>query len=195
MHLTDGRGALAAGRILDTGPPVAVRVDSLDRAVPGCRSVLLCGTPEGERADWMIEKLAELGLSTLIPIQCQRGSWERARQRGDRWRRLAMAALRQSRGRFLLDVRPPTSVHEALADLDDGTRGFIASAEGEPAGQVRAEAEGTVVGIVGPSGGFTPEERRSIVERGFLSMSLAQNRLRTETAAVAWVAWWATQAR
>ena len=62
ITLTDGRGVRAAV-VLEPDGRVRVIDRHTEPAAPG--STIACGVPEGERADWLIEKLAELGLAVF----------------------------------------------------------------------------------------------------------------------------------
>jgi len=188
---TDGLGTRSTVRVLEARSPVTAEIESLDRQVRRCEAWVMCGVPEGERADWMVEKLAELGVAAFQPIECDRGGWGRAGLRMDRWQRLARAALRQSQGRFAMELRPPTSIDAALDALAEGAECWLAAPSGAAAFTCRPRAEGVVTGAVGPSSGFAPRELRILESRGFSAISLSTSRLRTETAALAWSAWWA----
>lgn len=192
LHLTDGAGGLATARVLETSPRVRVEIEAVDRATREREAVLLCGAPEGERADWVVEKVAELGLAVFQPVDCERSSWERAERRFDRWQRVAAAALRQSRGRFLLEIRRPVSLAEAVVGLPATSVRLLASAEGVAAGTFQAPRVGLFAGIVGPAPGLSRAELTSLETAGFQPIALSGNRLRTETAAVAWTGWWAS---
>src|SRR5262245_9027471 len=107
VQITDGAGGWAATRVLETRPHVTLEIERVEHT-PRIRSAhLLCGPPEGERGDWMVEKLAELGVHVLSPVHCERATWDRFEQRRERWERLALAALRQSRSRFLMAIQSP----------------------------------------------------------------------------------------
>jgi 16S rRNA (uracil1498-N3)-methyltransferase len=187
---TDGRGALALLRVIERGRRAVVEVESCERASARRQAWVLAGAPEGERGDWMVEKLAELGVAVFQPIDCQRGGWERMKGRSDRWRRLAVAALRQSRRRFLLEVREPQVLAEALAGLPAGAGYWLADAAGSPAARVPAPRDGVTVGLIGPAAGLSPAERGVAETAGFRPISLSDSRLRAETAALAWASWW-----
>jgi 16S rRNA (uracil1498-N3)-methyltransferase len=185
---TDGRGQIARLRLVSIVEPIEVEVESIDQATRSRRLEAWCGAPEGQRADWMIEKLAELGVAAWLPIQCERGAWSGARI--ERWRRLAIAAMRQSRRGFLMEVRDPVGVETALERLDPGATPWLASATGE-AGLGPGPAESWSVAAIGPAGGFSETEVGRFEARGFQSIRLADARLRSETAAIAWAARWA----
>ena len=191
ITLTDGRGGLAAARVVNPAPPVTVELRELDRA-PARRaeSWVLCGAPEGRRDDWLVEKLAELGVAVFQPIDSARGQWGGPAARLERWRRLATAALRQSRRRFRLEVMAPVPLEAALAALPDGPGRWLADPDGPPAGSERPDPARSV-GVVGPAGGFDDRELARLGGDGFRPIALSDGRLRAETAAVAWAAWWA----
>ena len=192
IALTDGRGAVARGRVDSTAPRVVVAIEALERLPETRRAVLLCGPAEGPRFDWAVEKLAELGVTSVRPVHCARARWEKVALRADRWRRLARAALLQSRGRFLLEVEPPAELEATLASSDREAFGVLADSDGGSPGELMIPPAGTTVGVVGPAEGLTDQEKTSILGRGFQSIALSASRLRTETAAVAWAAWWAS---
>ncbi|HEY6193801.1 MAG TPA: RsmE family RNA methyltransferase, partial [Candidatus Eisenbacteria bacterium] len=96
VSASDGAGLTASLIVERVHPDVVLRVVErrFSPARPGAR--LLCGAPEGDRGDWLVEKLAELGVGELTPVQTQRARWP-GPLRSERWQRLATAALRQSR--------------------------------------------------------------------------------------------------
>jgi 16S rRNA (uracil1498-N3)-methyltransferase len=191
---TDGRGALARLRVAAVGERVRAEVESLELGGPGAerrRALVLCGAPEGRRADWLVEKLAELGVEAWQPIDCARDRWQASEGTLARWRRLAVAALRQSRRRHLMEVREPIGLGGLAGILPAGSSRWVA----DPLGRRGVEppvGPGWVVGAVGPAGGFTPDEKAALGGHGFEPMCLSDGRLRAETAALAWGAWWAS---
>jgi len=192
VSATDGRGGLAVLRVLDRGPQTSVEVEACDRTTAARAAWILAGAPEGERGDWLVEKLAELGVSVFQPVDCERGAWEGTGRRLERWRRLAVAALRQSRRRFLLDIRSPLPLGEATESLPGGGSAWLADAEGEAAAACPPAALGSAIGLVGPAAGFSPGERAGVAARGFRPIALSDSRLRSETATLAWACWWSS---
>ena len=186
VSLTDGCGALARAEVATLRPQATVRVIEVDRAASPPGRSLACGAPEGERADWMVEKLAELGITTFQPLETARAGWRIGGPRLERWRRLARAALGQSRGRFLMEVRPPVGLEAWLApERRDRACLWVADPEGTTPGSAARDPSKAWVGLIGPSAGFDDRERSAIAARGFEAIRLAGTRLRTETAAIA----------
>lgn len=138
------------------------------------------------RFDYLIEKSTELGVCSVTPLLTRRTIKEKANT--ERWRKIALAAMKQSGRSVLPDIR------EAAA-FDD----FVGSAQRlgeriilhEQAVELRGPAGGdgrSVVVCIGPEGGFTQEEIAAAEQCGFRPVRIAPRRLRTETAAVAAVA-------
>lgn len=193
VTLTDGRGRVAVARVVRDGGRLALAVERVEDLPAPAPRVLLCGAPEGERADWMVEKLAELGVTSFVPVDTARARWDRFERRADRFERLALAALRQSLGAHRMEVLRPAPLGAACAALPPGGTRWLA----EPSG-ARAEAATLAgpgwFGVVGPSAGLDEAERTSCIACGFVPISLADNRLRTETAALSVAALWAARA-
>ena len=189
LALTDGRGVHATARLQSDG-----RVHVIERSIepPPARSTLACGVPDGERADWLVEKLAEFGIAAFQPIDTVRARWRPERTRAARWVRLARAALGQSRGAWQMEIRPPIAWEEFVTSTPPGGTGWFADPEGERARRLPDPEPRDWVGVVGPAAGFEPREKEQLVGRGFQPIWLSQRRLRTETAALALAAVWAT---
>ncbi len=189
LEATDGRGAVATLRVEVMERRVRVRVERVEQRARPRRAWMLCGEPEGQRDDWMVEKLAELGIECWFPIDSERGRWEGFSRRRERWERLAVAGLKQSRSAFLMQIRDPLPLQDAAGGVPADARRWLAREEGDVA---RAPAgAGLLAGVVGPAGGLTGSEEKWLMGVGFIAVSLAPSRLRAETAAVSLAAIWA----
>ena len=193
VEATDGRGARAALRLIEVCERVVAEVESVTREAARPRAWVLCGAPEGERADWLVEKLAELGVERFVPVDASRGGWRRAAGRRARWERLAIAALRQSRRVRLMSVDDPVSLETALSSLPGEGSRWLAEAGGEAPARSVAGLADPAVGLIGPAGGLDEREREIVIGASFVPLRLSDARLRTETAALAWAVWWSTQ--
>jgi len=130
--------------------------------------------PKGDRCEWMVQKLTEVGVTDLWFVHCThsvvRWEGERGQRQIERMRRVAREAAMQSRRTWLPRISGPVRFAEAAA---------LANAVlADPAGSDPI-AGGTV--LVGPEGGFTPDESSAVPTR----VRLAPGILRVETAAVA----------
>ncbi len=129
--------------------------------------------PKGDRLDWLVQKVTELGVDRLSLLHAERSvvRWkpDRVQSQLVRLRRIADEACRQSRRVWRVEIDAPVEASTVLA-------GFVVA---EPGGR-RLESTDRSVAI-GPEGGWSPEELDVARDR----VSLGPNILRTETAAVA----------
>jgi 16S rRNA (uracil1498-N3)-methyltransferase len=191
---TDGRGVIARLELVSVGTGVRAEVLSVDQARRERRTWLWCGAPERGRADWLVEKLAELGVERFQPLDCQGEPWAAGEARSRRWNRLAVAALRQSRRAFLMAIGSPLPLEVALETIEPAAALWV----GDPAGRPAARGERPAsleVGAIGPSGGFAARDRERLEAAGFVPIALADGRLRTETAALSLASWLALPQR
>ena len=143
------------------------------------------------RMDFLIEKASELGVARFVPLLLKRcvarPSEDGAKQ--ERWHRLAVESLKQSRRARLLDLAPPVDLDEFLAMLPGEATLWAADPEGgAPADAARATGDGPLVLVVGPEGGLAPEEQGILRRAGARFVRLGGHRLRAETAVVALLA-------
>lgn len=129
---------------------------------------------KGDRPEWAVQKLTELGVDRIVPFTAARSvvRWEgeRAARAVERLRRVTREAAMQCRRTWLPVVEDPTTF-EDLA-------GREGAALADPDGRPPWLAPGPV--LVGPEGGWAPEEARVDLPR----MTLGPEVLRAETAAV-----------
>lgn len=161
----------AAGRVVDRTP-------TLDLTV-------YVAPPKGERFDWLVEKLTELGVGRLVPIRAERSVVDPRSGKLDRLRRSVIEASKQSGRNRLMRLDEPISADamirgasgpvRLLADLDDRPAFDLARLEGVPGACV----------AIGPEGGWSPAERALAASSGWDRLELGPTRLRVETAAVA----------
>lgn len=198
ITLFDGRGQRATARIVHVSAD-EFAAEVLDRTVDESTRVLIIATaiPKGERADWLVEKCAELGVAELVPLLCERGQVSPGAGKLARWRRKADEAARQSGQSRSMTIREPMMLADALAFCArdgrvwygaPGAARTLAEVIGEtPAGG--AASRGAAIWI-GPEGGFSPGEVTLLEQSGGQSFSLGGTILRVETAAVAAAAVW-----
>ena len=197
LQLTDGRGHLLEGEIVDPHKKhcrVAVR-ELLTIPPPTANSTIaISPLKNASRFEWFLEKATEIGVSTIIPLLCDRT--ERQSIRADRLRNILVSAMLQSQQAWLPVLSEPMPFSQLVAHSAAGTN-LIAHCLEAPratanlASMVREHTAGaagsTDAGaliLIGPEGDFTLEEVETALTAGYLPVSLGQNRLRTETAGV-----------
>lgn len=142
----------------------------------------------GANFDFLVEKATELGVTAIVPLLTERTIPRSART--DRWKKLALAAMKQSQRCVLPEVRALTSFDEFVRSLPADALKILPheKADGPKLRDAIAGPPRTIVIAIGPEGGFTDDEVRSASSAGFTVVSLGPRRLRTETAAIAAVA-------
>lgn len=170
ISLSDGAGRWATAALGDGH----LRVTSEINEVAATRSVTIAASiPKGDRLEWMVQKLTELGVDSIVLVECERSvvrlRAEREAKQLDRLARIAREAAMQSRR-----VRLPSIATATFADV----AGLPAVALAEPGGGVLPDSVDTI--LIGPEGGFTDAELAVAAPRVALSPTI----LRVETAAM-----------
>ncbi|MBL7943431.1 MAG: RNA methyltransferase, partial [Flavobacteriales bacterium] len=188
---TNGHGSLFHASIAFDGKEEAW-LDISDSA-PGEHDVpfltiAIAPTKNDDRLEWFVEKAVELGIKSIVLIECERS--EKVMVRHERLQRIAISALKQSQGVWMPEITGPIRFPEALKSLNHGTR-LIAHCLEDPskkAVQDFAGSKSPVTVLIGPEGDFSPEEIQLAISEGVIPVTLGNQRLRTETAALAAVA-------
>ncbi|WP_084061918.1 16S rRNA (uracil(1498)-N(3))-methyltransferase [Desulfofundulus thermosubterraneus] len=168
----------------------------LEQFVPGgeapLKVTLVQGLSKGDKMDIIIQKSTELGVSCVVPLACRRSvvrlTSDKARERQQRWQRIALEAAKQSRRAIVPRV---TGVMDLPAALNLITPGALALMPWEEERELSLKAAlkgrscGEVFVFIGPEGGFEADEVAMARERGVFSVSLGPRILRTETAGLA----------
>jgi 16S rRNA (uracil1498-N3)-methyltransferase len=172
------------------GATVTVIVDAVETAPRRSLSLRIASAvPKAGRADWMVEKLSELGVDAFIPLAAERSVvLPEGRNKLERWQRLAAEAAKQSRRRGVMQVQPLAPTDDALTSaMALGQTWQLSTAPGATPVREMPSAESSVLTLfVGPEGGWSPAELRLFEERHVPAVSLNDATiLRVETAAIA----------
>ncbi len=152
--------------------------------------VIATAVPKGERFDWLVEKVVELGVDRLVPLITARSVVDPREGKLDRLRQTIVAACKQCRRSHLMELSPVREFPQWIEETG-GASLFIADPAGTAlaATQPSRQSASASVFVVGPEGGLTEEERNRAHERQARFVSLGRGILRVETAAVALAAW------
>lgn len=150
-------------------------------AEPGPR--LAVAPIRANRLDWLVEKAVELGVASLDLVVTRR-TIVRA-TRSDRLLAIATEAAEQCGRLGIPSISGPVELGPWLARLPAGAIVVVADETGgePPLAALRRLPDAVL--LVGPEGGFAPEERRLLGERpGTVRVGLGPRILRSETAAL-----------
>jgi len=158
----------------------------------GPRIEVLVSLIKGERMEWCVQKLVELGAARILPIRTARSvvklDGERAETRRRRWEAIAKDAARQCGSTTVPEIAPVTSLQGALEDIARVTLklAFWERARDRSLREaLPEESPESIALLIGPEGGLVAREVESAAEAGFVSVGLGPRVLRAETAAVA----------
>jgi 16S rRNA (uracil1498-N3)-methyltransferase len=175
----------------------AVKQDT--QSEPPYGITLAQGLAGGDKMDWVVEKAVETGASRINPLQCERSviklhrssDAERAQKRLIHWRAITQAACEQCERTVLPQVEPIQAIADYLCDASNdcfnGALKLIFCTGDHPslAKTIASLPVQNVILLIGPEGGFTPEEIALAMKAGFKAVSLGKRILRTETAGIA----------
>jgi len=155
---------------------------------------LVFGVLKGSKNDDVIEGATEVGVTALQPVLFARSivrlDAAKRSERGERWRRVAQAAAKQSKRARVPVVADPVDVADLRALLSDYDAVLVAWEDSDGAGiasrltRLALGADARVAVIVGPEGGLSAEEVASLEAIGALTCTLGTTILRAETAGV-----------
>jgi 16S rRNA (uracil1498-N3)-methyltransferase len=175
LVLGDGRGRWRPARFGPTLEPTGA-IESRAASTPSI--VVAFALVKGGKAELVVQKLTELGVDRLVPFRAVRSvvHWDEAKaaKAGDRLRAVARAAAMQCHRPWLPTVDDVASFADLLAS-------------GEAALSDRAGVAPSLVHrvvLVGPEGGWAPEELAEADRLGVPRVSVGDHVLRADTAAV-----------
>jgi 16S rRNA (uracil1498-N3)-methyltransferase len=183
MRVVDGRGRARWGEVsrVDRSSALVRLGGAAPGNEPAYRLEILAPTFRLERASWLVEKATEVGVSAVRFVQTSRAPREFGEGTLDRLRRVAVAALEQCHRALLPEISGPHAWREAVPLALEGR--WVLDTESASAGWGEvAGASGTL--LVGPEGGWSPEERQDLRGAGFRAVGLGERVLRVETAAL-----------
>jgi 16S rRNA (uracil1498-N3)-methyltransferase len=144
----------------------------------GFRLEVAVPLPKGDRAQFLVEKLTELGATTLVPLRTARSV---VHPRADRLQRYVIEASKQCGRNVLMAVAPLADWESYCVRGDLPARRLLGQPGAESADRV---AGGDCVVAVGPEGGFTEAEVDLARGAGWRAVGLGPRTLRVETAAL-----------
>jgi 16S rRNA (uracil1498-N3)-methyltransferase len=142
-------------------------------------------TKLNDRYEWFLEKATEIGVTEITPIICNHS--ERKAVKIDRFEKKIQSAMKQSLNGYLPKINKAIAfsnflklqegnLHQKLiAHCEEGTKKSLKS--------VLKPNDNTTL-LIGPEGDFSTNEISESIKAGFIPVTLGNNRLRTETAAI-----------
>ncbi|RNC29900.1 MAG: Ribosomal RNA small subunit methyltransferase E [Candidatus Dichloromethanomonas elyunquensis] len=191
----------------NTGVQYRGIIESIDRDCASCRIVeekfpeveaktmvyIVMGLAKGEKIEWVIQKGTEIGMAGFVPLRTQRAvlqlDGKKAEQKVVRWQKIAAEAVKQCRRMIEPPIGKVADWNDLMDILPAQTQWVIAYEDEKTASLTHIlrgfHSEYPIAILIGPEGGFTPEEVSEAREKlKACSVSLGPRILRTETAAL-----------
>ena len=189
IRITDGMGNLYNAIITKADPSTCeFRITRTQKTVEQTYTIHLAIAPtkQSDRMEWMVEKAVEIGVDEITFIQCKHS--ERNKVNIERMIKKSIGAMKQSQRTILPVINAIVEFEQFLSQGFDGQKLVAHKADENDTSLARAAKPGNnYLLLVGPEGGFHPDELQKATDSGFMIASLGSNRLRTETAGLAGV--------
>ena len=194
VFLMDGEGSFHRAEIVDAKSKRCQYriVESLPQQKTWTNKLHLAIAPTKmmERMEWLAEKATEVGFDELSFLRCTFS--ERKVIRKDRIDKIVVSAMKQSRKPWRPVVNEIVSFKKFLAEDFSGKR-YIAHCYDEIERKnffdilstEKFDKDEEITVLIGPEGDFSIDEVKQAVSNGYVSVSLGESRLRTETAGLA----------
>ena len=185
MHLTDGKGRLHKAIITNEHKrncEVNIVESSQEERKGRKISIAISLLKNANRLEWFLEKAAELGITEIIPLLCQRT--EKQQFRFDRMNQILISAMLQSQQTWLPILHQPTKFEEVIAASNHSQKLIAHCEEGTKQSINKLKIADDVQILIGPEGDFSPTEINLALQKGYYPTSLGNTRLRTETAGI-----------
>ena len=152
---------------------------------------------KAKKMEFIIQKSVELGIVSFFPVITARSITrieENVEKKIKRWRKIALEAAKQSNNPQLPSIFPPFSLKRLIDEVDAEKKLFFHEDKGTYLREVLLKGKGksgsiseppsSTIILIGPEGGWTEEETEFVVSQGYERISLGENILKSETAAL-----------
>ncbi|MBT5148312.1 MAG: 16S rRNA (uracil(1498)-N(3))-methyltransferase [Flavobacteriales bacterium] len=202
--LMDGKGGTAEGIIIELDKRSCVmEVGEISReSLPQLGlTMIVTPTKKKERFEWFLEKATEIGVDRIYPVFTSRS--ESKIEKFDRWNKVLISAMKQSKRTWLPKLMPAMALIDAVSEISDSphlAKNFfvahcmdaVSLSKKTHLLKALVPGESTCIAI-GPEGDFTTEEVEKMLDLGAKEITLGDMRLRSETAAIVAVTFFAAR--
>ncbi len=197
IDFLDGQGGKYTGRIIaiDTANnSFQAEVKTHRHCRPNSPSITLAlALPKGKKFVFIIQKAVELGIRKIIPLETRYSVKQLPASRDKerkliQWQKTALEAIKQCGNPYLPEIKHPIPLTSLNLPTGKNCVKLLfhgPAAEGISTQEAALARAREVIMIIGPEGGFSPEEIEFLSGQGCQTISLGSNILRLETAVIA----------
>jgi|TARA_B100000767_G_scaffold110162_1_gene105476 16S rRNA (uracil1498-N3)-methyltransferase len=182
IRITNGRGLLCEAEILEKGKNIKVKVVSSILHEPDKLSIHVAISPlkNISRFEWFVEKATELGINQITPITSRYS--EKKKINTERLERIITSSIKQSNQFFIPKINPIIPFSSFVLNNDEEK--IMANLKTNNTLKKELFTTNSICILIGPEGGFSDEEINLARENNIKEITLGNNRLRSETAAI-----------
>ncbi|WP_415325885.1 RsmE family RNA methyltransferase [Chryseobacterium sp. MMS23-Vi53] len=191
IHVTDGKGNLASGKLLIEGKKANIEVEDIKTDYPDFSPKLhiaIAPTKNIDRIEFFVEKAVEMGISEISILHTEKT--ERKNINIDKLRKQAIAASKQSLRFHFPIINDSLKLQDFLKNINPENT-FVAHCH-ENLDRIELKQIPKLENItflIGPEGDFSEKEISYLSDNKIRAVSLGSQRLRTETAGIFVAAW------
>jgi 16S rRNA (uracil1498-N3)-methyltransferase len=186
IQVTDGIGGWYRCSIADPNPKVC-KLNILDvkkdyKAPKRRIFVGICPTKNADRIEYFIEKSVEIGISGIFFLKTQHTYPKKINI--ERFKKIAISGMKQSLKAYLPELREMMIFGTFMKESGSFSQKLIAHLDEQAVDITKIQLDSDLLILIGPEGDFSKEELILAQEHNFKTITLGENRLRTETAGV-----------
>jgi len=183
LYLTNGLGDWFEAKII-TADPKHTQINILSVTKKNQRPyrihIAMAPTKSNERFECFLEKAVEIGIDEITPILTRYS--ERKKINLTRYNKILVSAMKQSLQAYKPQLNDLIQFDEFLKQSFDNTQKFMAYCQSDDALFKSIIPQQNILILIGPEGGFSEDEIQKALDKGFKTIRISPNRLRTETA-------------
>ena len=182
IKITNGNGSICDAEIIEKGRNIKVEIKKIVNYEREKISIHVALSPlkNTSRFEWFVEKATELGINQITPIISHYS--EKRKVNTERLERIIISSMKQSNQCY----RPilNTIVDYKTFILSNKEEKIMANLKTNNKLQKKLLESDNLCLLIGPEGGFSNKEIEYSIKNNVKEITLGNNRLRSETAAI-----------
>lgn len=187
IYITNGKGLLFISQIdIANDKRCLVSISNIEEKTKSREyrlHVAIAPTKNNERFEWFLEKATEIGIDEITPIVTQNS--ERKIIKKERLEKIIQSAMKQSL-KYHLPVLNDIMTFDEFLKIKKEENIYIAHCNDGDKKLMKEiiKPKESIILLIGPEGDFSPAEVIKSLKANYISITLGETRLRTETAAI-----------
>ncbi len=181
LVILNGKGERFIGEITDsTASKCPVKIIEYTKAPKPLYDIhiAIAPTKNNDRIEWFLEKATEIGITEITLLHCQNN--ERKHVNTERFEKILIAAMKQSKRLYLPKLNGLKRFSDFILEYPEGLIAHCEEGKKQALNE-RFKLKNTPI-LIGPEGDFSPQEINFALQHSYKTITLGENRLRTETA-------------